>query len=180
MDDIAREMGMSKKTIYKHVRDKSELVKVVLKSHLAEEMQQVEQTLHSSPNAVDSMIKLLEYFLTQIREFNPSVLYDLQKYYPESWNLFNEYRYGFFQNIIEENIKNGMKQGYYRSDLDASIISKIYIRSFEVMLDQELFPQKKFQFFMVYKEYLNYHLRGILSPQGLKFLEQQNFFKHNA
>lgn len=87
MDDIARELGMSKKTIYQFVGNKAELVNKVLNEYLSEERKQVETILSKSANAVDGMINMVEYLLNVLHDFNPASLNDLQKYYPEAWKI---------------------------------------------------------------------------------------------
>lgn len=177
MDDVAKELGMSKKTIYTFVENKAELVKLTMQNYLNEERTQLEAILKPSKNSVDEMIQMISYFFNQVREFNPSALNDLQKYYPETWEIYNEYRFHFMLNRIVENLENGVKQGVYRNGLNADIISKIYIAGVDILINQFLFPSNEYVFIDTYKEYLNYHLRGIVSPKGLKFLEQHNLFK---
>ena|SRR5579863_3231320 len=174
MDEIAKEMGMSKKTIYQYVENKSELVKLTLQDYLAEERQQVEDILRNSSNSVEQMIKMIEYLLQVVREFNTSAIYDLQKYYPEAWNIYNEYRFNYMRACINDNLRNGVKQGYYRKDLDTDIISRIYVMGVEILKNQDLFPMQEYMFFNIYREFLNYHLRGIVSLKGLKYLEEHN------
>ena len=91
MDDVAKELGMSKKTIYTFVENKAELVKLTMENYLQEERTQLEAILKPSKNSVDEMIQMISYFFNQVREFNPSALNDLQKYYPETWEIYNEY-----------------------------------------------------------------------------------------
>ncbi len=177
MDDIAKELGMSKKTIYQHVNNKADLVRLSLEEFLKEEKANLKAILASTENSVDTIIQLVSYFHGQIREFNPYVLNDLQKYYPDCWAILNDYRYSYFHKVIADNIDNGIREGLYRKDMNADIISKIYIKGFEILLDQDLFPQKKYVFLEVYKEFLKYHLRGIVSAEGLKLLETHNIFK---
>lgn len=177
MDDIARELGMSKKTIYQFVSNKAELVNKVLNEYLSEERKQVDTILSKSSNAVDGMINMVEYLLNVLHDFNPASLNDLQKYYPEAWKIYDEYRYQYVVTRIRENLDNGVKQGVYRADMDADIIARIYVRGIDMILDQQMFPQKRYSFFNLYKEFLKYHLRGIVSPKGLKILEQHSVFK---
>ena len=89
----------------------------------------------------------------------------------------NNYRFDFMLAMITKNIKSGVAQGVYRPDLDADVIAKIYIANIDVLINQDIFPSKKYVFIDTYKEYLNYHLRGIVSEKGLKYLEQHNLFK---
>ena len=177
MDDVAKELGMSKKTIYQFVENKAELVKLTMQYYLGEERTQLEAILKTSKNSVDELIEMVAYFFNQVREFNPSALNDLQKYYPETWGIYNEYRFHFMLGLLTKNLENGVKQGVYRNDLNADVIARLYIGNVEVLINQELFPSKKYVFSDTYKEYLNYHLRGIVSTKGLKYLEQHNLFK---
>lgn len=177
MDDVAKELGMSKKTIYQFVENKAELVKLTMEQYLAEERTQLEAILKTSKNSVDEMIQMVVYFFNQVREFNPSALNDLQKYYPETWAIYNEYRFDFMLRMLTKNMEDGIEQGLYRNDLNSNTIAKIYIGTIDVLINQQFFPIKKYVFIDTYKEYLNYHLRGIVSAKGLKYLEQHNLFK---
>ncbi len=177
MDDVAKELGMSKKTIYQFVENKAELVRLTMQAYLEAEQNQLEGILTASKDSIDEMIHMVAYFYNQVREFNPSVLNDLQKYYPETWEIYNNYRFDFMLAMITKNIKSGVAQGVYRPDLDADVIAKIYIANIDVLINQDIFPSKKYVFIDTYKEYLNYHLRGIVSEKGLKYLEQHNLFK---
>lgn len=177
MDDIAKELGISKKTIYRFVENKAELVKLTMQNYLDMERQQLEAILKTSKNSVDEMIQMVSYFFNQVREFNPSAINDLEKYYPETWEIYNEYRFDFILGMITKNLESGVQQGLYRNDLNADIIAKVYIASVDVLINQQLFPSKKYVFIDTYKEYLKYHLRGIVSDKGLKYLEQDNLFK---
>ena len=177
MDEIAKELGMSKKTIYQFVENKAELVKLTLDDYLNHERILLDGILATSKNSVDQMIKMIDYFLQAMTDFNPSALHDLQKYYPESWMLYNNYRYEVMLGCIKDNLKAGIKEGYYRKELNADMISKIYVFGTETLFNQEVFPSQKYMFLDIYREYLNYHLRGIVSPKGLKYLEEHNLFK---
>ncbi len=174
MDDLARELGMSKKTIYRFVEDKRDLVKQTMEFYLANERKQLEDILSPSKNSIDEMVAMIQYFMNQVQEFNPSALNDLQKYYPETWEIYNQYRYHFMLGKILDNLKHGVKQGVYRTDLNADVVSRVYIGGIDILINQTLFPVKKYAYINLYTEYLNYHFRGIVSAKGLKMLEQQN------
>lgn len=176
MDDIARELGMSKKTIYLHVENKADLVMKVVTLYLDDERAEMDQILKSSKNSVEEMVKMIHYLLTNFSELNTSAIYDLQKYYPKAWNMFNEYRYNYVLERIKENLNSGIEQGVYRPDMQPEIIGKFYVAGIDMMLNQQLFPSKHYQFLDIYRQFVNYHLRGVVSAKGLKFLEQHNFF----
>jgi TetR/AcrR family transcriptional regulator, cholesterol catabolism regulator len=177
MDEIAKEMGMSKKTIYQFVENKAELINLTMKDFLEEERRLMEVILKKSGNSVEEMISMMEYWLQVVREFNAKTLNEVQKYYPETWKMYNEYRFNFMLGLIKNNLENGVKEGYYRGDLDADVISKIYILAVEILLNQDLFPTRQYAFLNIYREFLGYHFRGIVSAKGLKYLDSHNIFK---
>lgn len=177
MDDISRHMRISKKTIYRLVRDKDDLVKQSLELYLEAEQTKIESILNTSDNSVDEMIRLVVYFFDQVREFTSSALVDIHLHYPKAWKIYMDYRYNFMLKSIHQNVENGVKQGMYRKDLNPEIISKIYIAGVDILGNQLLFPARQYVFLDIYKEYINYHLRGIVSDKGLNYLEQHNIFK---
>jgi AcrR family transcriptional regulator len=177
MDDIARELGMSKKTIYQSVDNKADLVRLAMQDYLEEEQNHLQQILASSKNSIDEMIKMVAYFSNQIREFNPSALYDMKKHYPDTWKIFNDHQFHNVLNRIKSNLEGGVKEGVYRKELNTEVIARIYIGGIDILLNQDFFPARSFVFLDIYNEYLHYHLRGIVSPEGLKILEENNLFK---
>jgi AcrR family transcriptional regulator len=177
MDEIAKEMGMSKKTIYQFVENKGDLIKLTMQDFLEEEKKLMDVILKNSTNSIDEMVSMIAYWLQVVQEFNANTLNEVQKYYPEAWNMYNEYRFNFMLGLIRGNLENGVKDGYYREGLDTDIISKIYILAVEVLLNQNLFPSKQYTYLNIYREFLSYHLRGIVSLKGLKYLDGHNLFK---
>jgi len=177
MDDIARQMGMSKKTIYQFVDNKGDLVKLAMEDFLGEERKLIEGILQKPGNAVEEMIGMMEYWLQVVREFNATTLNEVQKYYPETWKMYNEYRFNFMLGLIQNNLKKGITEGYYLDNLDADVISKVYILGVEILLNQDMFPSKQYTFLSIYREFLGYHLRGIVSAEGLKYIDGHNLFK---
>ncbi len=177
MDAIASDLGMSKKTIYQYVDNKSELILVTLKDYLDDEHQNLDLILKRSENSIDELVQMMQYFLKVLQEFTSTALDDMQKYYPESWTAYNDYRYNFMLGRMKRNLTNGIEQGFYRNCLNPDIIARIYIGNAEMLADQQLFPANKFTYIDIFREFLNYHLRGIVSEKGLKYMEEHNLFK---
>ena len=177
MDEIAKQMGMSKKTIYQFVDNKSELIRLTMQDFLEEERKLMDGILKNSTNSIDEMIRMIEYWLQVVREFDAKTLNEVQKYYPETWTMYNDYRFNFMLGLIRSNLEQGVKEEFYRNDLDTDVISKIYILAVEILLNQDLFPTKQYTYVNIYREFLSYHLRGIVSIKGLKYLDEHNLFK---
>ncbi len=175
MDDISREMGISKKTLYLYVTNKNDLVQKTMENHLAKEKEALTAITAESTDAIKEMFSIADYIRQHIRSMNHSVLYDLQKYYPQSWQLYIDYKNNFVYNIIYNNIEKGIQQGLYRDDFNIDIITKIYNTRMETLVDPMIFPPSEYELLEVQKETLYYHLRGIVSQEGLHYLDQQKY-----
>lgn len=172
MDDLARTMGVSKKTIYQYVDNKADLVTKVLERHLQLETQMVEELFASSSNAIEQMFIISRHVTSSLKKLNPSIVSDLQKYYPKAWALIAQYKQDSIRKTIEANIAKGIEEGLYRADVNPKIISRFYSTKADCVVDQRLFPFTEFAVIDVYYEFLNHHIRGLASEKGLKFLEQ--------
>jgi len=173
MDDLSKGMGISKKTIYKFVANKADLVNKTMSIHLENEKERITHISKESENAIDEMFQIGKHVVQHLRFLNPSVINDLRKYYPETWQNVMDYKNSFLYSIILNNINKGIKQGFYRKGINPEIISKIYSARSEVVIDQAIFPYSSYTFIEVYTEYLSYHIRGIATQEGLKYLEKQ-------
>jgi AcrR family transcriptional regulator len=175
MDEIARQLGMSKKTIYLYVANKSDLVQKVMQAHLDKEDIFIKEVQKNSKNALEENIRMMTFMCEDLQGFN--AVFELQKYYPVSYALFNEHREKVALRRILNNLKTGIKEGLYRKDLDVEIVSRIFISALDILIDQQRFPSKKYNFLVLYKEFVNYHLGGILTQKGQTFLEQSKLLK---
>lgn len=170
MDDMARQLGVSKKTIYKYVKDKNDLVNKALAVHGEHEMCSIESICSKGLNAIDEIFEISQFVTEMLSTVHPSVHFDLEKYYPEAWNMAVQERQKQVFKCITENLEKGVKEGLYREDLKPEIIGRIYIAKLDVLFDGELFPPQQFNFAEVYLEYFRYHIRGIASQKGLQYL----------
>ena len=177
MDEIARQMGMSKKTIYLYVSNKSDLVQKVMQAHLDKEDGFIKEVQKTSKNALEENIRMMTFMCEDLQGFNAVVFFELQKYYPDSYALFNEHREKVALRRILNNLKAGIKEGLYRRDIDVEIVSRIFISALDILIDQQRFPSKKYNFLVLYKEFVNYHLGGILTPKGEAFLVESKLLK---
>ena len=85
MDDVARELGISKKTLYQHFTDKDELVQKVVDYHMDMQEQEMKKIACAGHNAIEELLMVSKNITQLLKQTNPSVTYDLQKYYPETW-----------------------------------------------------------------------------------------------
>jgi AcrR family transcriptional regulator len=114
MDDIAAQLGMSKKTLYQYYTDKDELVNVVFDNIMSQNREQCVQCVQKGENSIHEAFLSLDMLKEMLSSMNPSVLFDMQKYHPSAFRKFQEYRNQFLYKIIKENVEKGIREEIYR------------------------------------------------------------------
>lgn len=168
MDDIAAHVSVSKKTIYQHFSDKNELINLVAKTHMEQELKDIEEIVANSENAIDEMFKISSYIKTSTQNMNPTVVFDCKKYYPKAYELFQEHKQVCIHDVVVANLKAGKEQGFYRKDFDEEILARLRMQEIEISFDFNIFPIGEFSFQVIQEELFNHFIMGIISPEGLK------------
>lgn len=171
MDDICRKLGISKKTIYTVIENKKDLIEKIIKLHLEKDQEDIEEITKSADTAVDEMCKIGRHVIKFLREMKPSLIYDLQKYYPQAWDMIEDQHYNFIYRTIKANLERGQDEGLYLSSFDAEIIAKLYVEKTHCIADEEHFPSMEYTRPQLFEELFMYHMRGISSEKGLKLLK---------
>jgi len=172
MDDVVRELGISKKTLYRYFNDKSELVSAVLECERNLRMQEYGEALKGVSNAIEEMLRYYDLQKKMIKEHNPSIMYDLRKYYPKIHNEFLEKkRKVIFESVIG-NLKRGKSEGLYRTDLDEQIVARLNLMRIEALINTGIFNNEEMMRPSFFTEMFKYHMYGIVNENGRKILEQ--------
>lgn len=171
MDDVARQLGVSKKTLYLYFKDKEDLLGKVVRLHSSDEQASIHGIVSKNLSAIEEMFEIMHWVLSILSKIHPSVKFDLEKYHPQLAQAMKMARATVVHNCILNNLKKGKKEGTYRKDLDAEIITRIYLARIDAFLDPEIFPFDQFKPVDVYKELFQYHIHGIASQKGIEQLE---------
>jgi len=172
MDDVVHELGISKKTLYQFFNDKSELVKATLDCETVNQRRQHKEAVKGITNAIEEMMKYYDFQMRMINEHNPSIIYDLKKYYPEIHSEFLESkRKGIYEGVLS-NLKRGKSEGLYRTDLDEEIVSRLNLMRIEALIYTGIFSNDEIMMPSFFKELFKYHMYGIVNDYGRKILEQ--------
>jgi AcrR family transcriptional regulator len=172
MDDIARELGVSKKTIYKHFSDKKDLVLKVIETDMEREMLSCNTCYNTDENAVQKMIDISKHISHQHKDINPTVIFDLQKYYPSAWAKINTFRTDFISNKIIQNIEEGQNETLYRQEIKPKIAAAMYVTLIQGMMQQMIQGDNNYDFKTLHLQMVSYHLFGICTQEGRSYLEQ--------
>ena len=179
MDEISRHMGISKKTLYQYVSDKNDLVKKGVGLLIEHEKMMLCSAMDESKTAIDELIGVTKCVSSEIGEMHPSVIFDLQKYYPEAWKLMEEHKKQFIYNMMLENLKRGINEGYYRENINPLIIANIYIGMVDNILNPENPINKHISIDRMHTEIIRYHIKGIANDKGLDYLKEALKNKEN-
>lgn len=172
MDEIASALGISKKTIYLHFEDKDSIVHEVATLRMDCEVFECEKNYETAENPIDEVYKEIELFKIHSAAMNPVILYDLKKYYPKTWQLFQQHKQSVFLELTKRNLREGVEQGLYRSEINIEILSRLRMEEIDFAFDQSVFPQERFNQFNVHKTFIDHYLRGILTEKGLAVYQE--------
>lgn len=170
MDDISKELGISKKTLYKNFKDKDAIVSTLMKIDINGEMNLLKTLTQTSQNAIEETYSFSQVLIEKLKSVNPALMYDLEKYHPKAWKLFVTHKRIDVFGCIKMNIERGVKEGLYLESLNAEIVAKLYSEKIDMIFNQEVFPDGAYSVEEVYTEMIQYHLRGIVNDKGREYL----------
>lgn len=172
MDDICRTLGISKKTLYNYVDNKTDLVQKVLDYEFV--MDNCHHDISSiKGNAIDVLIEVSIRIHKEFENFNPIYIFELNKYYPK---MFKEHldkkRKSAFEKIFK-NLEQGVEEGLYRKDQDIELVTILYIRKLEDIHNSDFIESGKFAFKDIFSVMFENHIRGISNEKGIAYFEKQ-------
>lgn len=173
MDEIANAMGVSKKTIYKYFNNKTDLVTEVTNTMFEKISCGIDQVCGIDMNPIDEIFAIKKLVMEHLKDEKSSPQYQLQKYYPKLFSSLKQKQFQIMQKCVIENLEKGVKKGLYRADIDVDFISRIYFIGVTGIKDNDMFPLKNYATKNLMNQYLDYHLRGICTPNGILQLEKQ-------
>jgi AcrR family transcriptional regulator len=166
MDDIARHLSISKKTIYQHFSDKDELVNkftlVVLESQ-QKEMLAIEA---SGQNVMEELYLSSEFLRNKVCNINPGLLFDLKKYFPKAWKIFSDYKRNFLKDILKRSLQRGIDEGYFRSELNLEILCRMRMEQVELSFNPDVYPVPDFDILEVHVQLFYHFIYGICTLKG--------------
>lgn len=171
MDDIAREMAISKKTIYQYFKDKNEIVCSVTEQYLQKENREIEALEAESENVIEYLVKLSKQLRKHIAVVHPAAMDDLRKYFPQGWKIFTRYKREYFLTSMIKLLKKGMEEGYFRKEMNPEVLAIMRMEQIPLSFDQNIFPRDRFEFAEVQMELLRHFMAGILTDKGKELLK---------
>jgi len=178
MDDIAHEMGISKKTIYVHFENKTKLVEEVTFTVFENICNGIDCICESSNNPIEELYEVKMYVMQYLKNEKSSPQYQLKKYYPQIYQRVHLKQFEKMHKSVSESIQKGIDTELFRPNIDVDFISRMYFNGMTGIKDETIFPQTLFTMDYLMESYLEYHLRAIVTDKGLKILDK--FIKNQS
>ena len=172
MDDIARHLSVSKKTLYQHFADKEDIVTMTCTAHIVEMAKEVEEIQKTAKNAIDELAKLSVCLRESSEEMNPSLLFDLQKYHPKAWSVWLDHKNKFIRESVIRNLNQGIEEGYFRPEIDKEVIAIIRLEMVQLPFDDRIFPPSQFKLTEVQMQIFDHFVYGITTEKGRKLYQK--------
>jgi TetR/AcrR family transcriptional regulator, cholesterol catabolism regulator len=180
MDDVAKELSISKKTVYQFVSDKNDLVQKTIMLHLNEMKSQCENIFGNETNAISQILNIAEMVVSRHKEMNPSLLFDLKKYHPEIYKMFSEHKECTILKQLTENFDLGIEQGYYKKNLNKTVAASFYLTLIETCISSDIQALNAYSFREKYSFLIEYHLNAICTEKGLEQIKAHQQSTSNA
>ena len=170
MDDIAANLGMSKKTIYQYFKDKDELVEAVVDEVIQTNQCACNDDIDKAENAVHEIFLVMDMMAEMFKSMNPSILYDMQKYHPAAFGKFKKHKNEFLFNVVTENLKRGVKEELYRAEIAIDVLSRYRVETMFIPFNPEFQQSLKHGLAKIEEEIIVHFLFGLVSLKGYKLI----------
>lgn len=172
MDDIANEMAISKKTIYVHFANKTKLVEAVTFELFENICEGIDGICNSSKNSIEQLYDIKMFVMNHLKNEKSSPQHQLKKYYPQIYDVLKVKQFEKMHLSVKDSLQKGINNELFRSNIDIDFISRMYFNGMTGIKDDSIFPQKLFSMNYLMESYLEYHLRAIVTDNGLQILNK--------
>jgi AcrR family transcriptional regulator len=172
MDDLAHQLGISKKTIYQYYKDKDDLVKAVVNLELKEHELTCKDCKSKAENAIHEMFLVMENMKAMTQTMNPSSMMELEKHFSNAFDMIKNHKDEFLFSLIKQNLMKGIEEGCYRKDLDIDIISKFRLETVFIPFNLHLFPLSKFNSLEVHTQLMEHFVYGLMTIKGHELMDR--------
>lgn len=170
MDEIAQELTMSKKTLYQHYNNKETIVAVVVDQLFENICSVIDDICALKANPIKEVYEIKKQVMHHLKDEASAPMHQLQKYYPKIYNSLKARQFHYMQECVVANIKRGLDEGLFRPNINVEFVSRIYFNGVTGIKDSALFPTSMFGPKEIFENFLEYHLRGIVTPKGRTIL----------
>jgi AcrR family transcriptional regulator len=178
MDDIATQLGMSKKTIYLYFKDKDELVEAIVVAVLSKNQQACTKDKDEAENAVHEVFLAMDMMVEMFNSMNPSIIFDMQKYHPAAFQKFLLHKNDFLYNMMKHNLERGIAEELYRPEINVEMMARFRVESMLLPFNPEFLRKVKCNLLEVEQQVITHWVYGLVTSKGykmvLKYIQQRD------
>jgi AcrR family transcriptional regulator len=166
MEDLARQAGISKKTIYQEFEDKKDLVKAVFAAILEQDRKRLAFILEQGDGVIEHLVQTSKMMRERLTSINPLVILEVQKYFPEAWNLFESFKQETIQQDLIKVLERGKELGYFRPEIDSRVLARVRLTQVTTAFDPKNFAEPDYNLVEDQMIILDHFLHGIFTEKG--------------
>lgn len=167
MDDIAKALGISKKTIYQHFEDKDEVIFKIMETEMSKDKCEWDELGNTSKNTIEKMINAQNLMKKSMEGMNPSIFLDIKRFHTRAWGLFQKHKHEFILKTITDDINTGIAEGLFRENINVDFMGRYRLEQVEMGFDPAIFPIEKYSMAEIQTTLMDHFIRGILTEKGL-------------
>lgn len=173
MDDIARMMGISKKTLYQEFKDKKELVNATFSAMLERDQEKMAFLKDSGTDVIEHLVKISKLMRERLTNINPLAVMEVQKYFPEAWKIFEEHKEQVIMTDFVNILERGKQLGYFRSEIDAHILARLRVNQIASAMEPSNFNNENYNLVEEQMQMMDHFLHGIFTEKGREAYQEQ-------
>ena len=172
MDDIAKEMGISKKTIYRFYKEKDEIVNQLSQTELKKNQLMLEEIHKQAKDPIHEVILISQYLQKMFSEINPVFFHDLHKQFSTALSDFTKFKRECMLNNLIRNIKEGVSLGLYRSDLDIEFAAQYRVVQMDMFMTKANVEFENISVIKAHQLIMDIFMHGISTVKGHKLINK--------
>ncbi len=173
MDDISSCLSISKKTLYKYFSNKHDLVLETSLSFGAKISKAICSVMSDKLNPIEENFKIKQVVNEHLKKFSSSPMYQLKKYYPDIFKSLRSQKFEVFNTCMRNNLERGMRDGYYRKEINVDNYIQLYFLLVEGIRENETFELNNNSMSCLDTLSIEYHMRAVSTEKGIEILEKQ-------
>jgi AcrR family transcriptional regulator len=166
MEDIARQLSISKKTIYQHFNDKEDILCQIMQAKAEADVVEMTCIANVTPNSIEEMMEMLQMISKKQEQVNPCLFAEVRRYYSQAYNLIRQHVDNYIMKRIANNILRGKEDGIYRDDINPLVMARIRVEQIELALSSDFMLPGEINRLVIQCELTHHFVRGMLTEKG--------------
>lgn len=173
MDDISRNLGISKKTLYQYFKSKEDLIEKIFEYDEIRWDREFAKINVDELNAIEIILFASSMVAKEMNQMNPKLKFELKKYYEPIYNQFLIRKRNHIYDQISKNIHKGIREGLYRSDVNVELTAGLYVKNLVDMHNQDFCFVENITFEQIFEVMFETHIRSISTVEGTNYFEKR-------